>query len=482
MDRHATRCIERGNQPGACVSQVGNNAAPDHLELLIAHLDAHRDPASVPAEAQQSAKTFVLDSLGVALSGASVAQSGQLLNAVRGWGHGDDASVWGSTEKMPAASAALVNAFHIHNQEFDCVHEPAVVHPMAVIFAALMAYAERAGNVSGTRLLAALALAVDVAAVIGMSATKPIRFFRPAQCGALGATAGMAVLAGFDREQMRNAFGITYSQLAGTMQAHIEGSPTLALQVGFAARAAVCAVDLAAQGFRGPHQVFDGKHGYFSLFEQDANPAPAFAELGRVWQITRVSHKPFPTGRAAHGGIAGLQALMAAHHFTAADVASVVLSAPPLIRQLVDRPMLTDMNVSYARLCLPYLAAVTLTQGTVGLDAYAPAMMCDADLFDIAKKVRLHADSNDNVNALAPQHLSVHLHDGRQLAYAMAQVYGAPEAPMSVSAQHAKFVDCCAHAVNPLPPENVTALIEALTSLEQCPDVSTVIAMTSRAA
>ncbi len=448
----------------------------DRIEILIEHLQTHMMPSSIPEAAIAAAKIFVLDSIGVALAGARHPDSPAVLAAVSGWGQGSDARVWGSDVALPAPSAALVNAFHIHNQEFDCVHERAVVHPMAVILAALIAYAERKKNVSGQALLAAIVLAVDVATVIGMSATKPIRYFRPAQCGALGATAGMTVLAGFSRHQMRDAFGITYSQLAGTMQAHIEGTPTLALQVGFAARAAVCAVDLAAVGFKGPHQVLDGQHGYFTLFEQEARPDPAFAEIGNVWQITRVSHKPYPTGRAAHGGIAGLIHLMSTHQFSADDVLEITLYAPPLIRQLVDRPMLaTNMPMSYARLCLPYLAAVTLVKGAVGLDAYTPQLMSDEKIFALAAKVALVADDNQNVNALAPQHLTVTLNDGRKLTHAMPQVYGAPASPMSVVDQQAKFIDCCRHAKTPLADEAIVALMHAINNIESVDDVSHII-------
>lgn len=452
----------------------------DRIELLIAHLQPYARDASrcVPAEARDAARTFVFDSIGIALSGASVPQSSTLLSATRAWGQGDDAHVWGSRECLPAPSAALVNAFHIHNQEFDCVHERAVVHPMAVILAALLAFAERQGGVSGARLLTALALAVDIATVIGMSATKPIRYFRPAQCGAFGATAGMMVLAGFSDAKMRDGFGLTYSQLSGTMQAHIEGTPTLALQVGFAARAAVCAVDLAAHNFRAPHQVLDGKHGYFTLFEQDANPNPAFAALGKVWQITRVSHKPFPTGRAAHGGIAGLQSLMRTHGFHANDVSAVTLAAPPLIRQLVDRPMIANMNVSYARLCLPYLAAVTLKTGGVNLAAYTPTLMNDAGIAALAAIVKLVADANTDVNALAPQSLTVALHDGLTFTHAMPQVYGAPEAPMHIDAQREKFIHCCKHAPTPLSESHIAALMQCIDNIAQCDDVATMVAHT----
>ena len=450
----------------------------DRIELLIAHLDSYRDPMSVPAPARNAAKKFMFDSIGVALAGGAVAQSALVLNAARSWGSGADARVWGSAQRLPAPSAAMVNAFHIHNQEFDCVHERAVVHPMAVILATLFAVAERKKNVSGTAFLSALALAVDVATTIGMCATKPLRFFRPAMCGCLGAAAGAALLGGLDKAQMRDAFGIAYSQLAGTMQAHVEGTPTLGLQVAFAARAAVCAADLAAAGFRGPHKILDGQHGYFALFEAGAAPDAAFAELGNVWQIERVSHKPFPTGRAAHGGIAGVRALMAEHGFGADDVESIVLRAPPLIRQLVDRPMTSNMNISYARLCLPYLAAVTMIDGTVTLDAYRAETLADARVFALAARVKLVADTNLDPNALAPQHLSVRLKNGQTFEHAMPAVFGAPEAPMSTIDQREKFVDCCHHALHPLANEEIHALTDAIDNIEKFDDVATLLDLT----
>jgi aconitate decarboxylase len=450
----------------------------DRIELLIAHLDSHRDPMSVPAPARNAAKKFMFDSIGVALAGGAVAQSALVLNAARSWGSGADARVWGSAQRLPAPSAAMVNAFHIHNQEFDCVHERAVVHPMAVILATLFAVAERQKTISGMAFLSALALAVDVATTIGMCATKPLRFFRPAMCGCLGAAAGAALLAGLDKEQMRDALGIAYSQLAGTMQAHVEGTPTLALQVAFAARAAVCAADLAAAGFRGPHKILDGQHGYFALFEAGAAPDAVFAELGKIWQIERVSHKPFPSGRAAHGGIAGLRALMAEHGFVADDVESVVLSAPPLIRQLVDRPMTRDMNISYARLCLPFLAAVTMIEDTITLDAYRTETLADARVFALAARVKIVVDTNPDPNVLAPQHLSVRLKNGQTFEHAMPAVFGAPEAPMSSLDQRAKFDDCCRHALNLLNKNEIQTLVNAIDNIEQLDDVATLLDLT----
>ena len=164
---------------------------------------------------------------------------------------------------LPAPTAALCNGYHIHNSEYDCVHEAAVVHPMAVLLSAAMAHAERARGVSGRDLLCAIALGVDVGVGIGLGSKAPLRFFRPATAGAFAATAAIGRLMDFDAKTLTHAFGIVYGQLCGTMQAHAEGSPLLAMQIGFNARNAVAACDMAASGLLGPQDILEGPFGFY---------------------------------------------------------------------------------------------------------------------------------------------------------------------------------------------------------------------------
>ena len=51
--------------------------------------------------------------------------------------------------RLPAAGAAFLNAWQMHNQEFDCLHEGAVVHAMASVLPAALAVAETRGGISG---------------------------------------------------------------------------------------------------------------------------------------------------------------------------------------------------------------------------------------------------------------------------------------------------------------------------------------------
>ena len=71
-------------------------------------------------------------------------------------------------------------------------------HPMAASLPVLLGWAERDGGVSGARLIRAVVVAVDVAATLGLCSRAPMRFFRPANAGGFGATAGLAMLAGLD--------------------------------------------------------------------------------------------------------------------------------------------------------------------------------------------------------------------------------------------------------------------------------------------
>lgn len=410
-------------------------------ERLVRH--ALETPYSaLPPEAVRAAKTFILDTVGVGVAGAMAPYADLIVDAAKIWGGGVlPATVLGRDLELPAPSAAFVNGFQIHCQEYDCVHEPAVVHPMATIFAALSAEAQRSSPVSGRAFLTAIALAVDVAAGLGVAAKSGIRFFRPATAGIFGATLGAARLRRFDREQALDALGYALAFCSGTMQAHVEGKPALPVQIGNAARGALMACDLAAAGLPGPHEVVDGPFGYLPLFEQDSDLAPVLEGLGQIWRIAEVSHKPFPTGRAAQGGIVAIQRLRDMG-VTADNLDRLTLTAPPLIYRLVGRPYKDGMGVNYARLCFAYVGAVALIEGTVGLGDFAAARLGDPAIAGVARRISVIDDGSPDPAAFTPQHARAVLKDGRVFETTIDALYGAPQDPMSHDAHLEKFRAC----------------------------------------
>ncbi|HEV2956492.1 MAG TPA: MmgE/PrpD family protein [Xanthobacteraceae bacterium] len=436
----------------------------------------------LPDGTVRAAKVFILDTLGVGLAGSAGPMARELAAASAAWGEGAQARVWGSGIARPAAAAAMCNAYQVHNSEFDCVHEEAVVHAMTVVLPAAIAGAERARNIGGADLIAAITVGVDVAAGLGVAAATGLRFFRPATAGALGAAAALGKLMGFDQRKMINAFSIAYAQLCGTMQAHTEGSALLAMQMGFAARNAVVACDLAALGFDGPKNVLEGPFGYFKLFEPGGLPARVVRELGRRWFIAELAHKPFPSGRATHGIVEACLALRRAHRLAPDAIERVTARVPPLVHHLVGRAPHEEMQANYARLCAPYVAACALRRDGVRLEDFTPAAYRDAPTQDLARHVSIKVCDAGNPNALTPVELEIALRDGTRHATRIETVYGNPAKPLSRADHLAKFRSNCAAAARPLPPQNVERVIERVDRIEEIADVTELVDLLTPAA
>ncbi len=148
-------------------------SVPNAAELFAVYAAGVRYE-DIPRAAIERAKVFILDSLGVGIAGSSAPGRSEILAAARRWGVGEEVSLWGGGGKLPAPAAAMLNAFQMHCQEYDCVCEPAVLHPMATLLPAALAYAEREGGISGKQLLAAVAVGVDVSGWIGIASTQPL--------------------------------------------------------------------------------------------------------------------------------------------------------------------------------------------------------------------------------------------------------------------------------------------------------------------
>lgn len=449
---------------------MSNTPSPVRDRLIEHALEARPDPT-----ARDHARSWLGDTLMVGIAGSGHPDRQAIDGVVCGFGAGSAARSLGDGTRWPTVSAALLNAWQIHNQEFDCVHEPAVVHPMAVIGGSLLGWADARGGIDGRRLLDAIVIAVDAAATLGLMAVRPMRFFRPAMCGAFGAVLGLARLAGFDPATSRQALGLAWCQLSGNMQAHLEGSPALALQIGFNARAAVGAIEFAAAGVAGPEDSIDGPYGYLELIEGEYDRA-ALERVGHIDAVAEISHKPWPTGRAAHGALEGLRRLLV-EGLDPEQIESLELAAPPLVKRLIDRPARADMQPAYARLCLPWLASVCLTRGDVGLADFSAEALSDPHRGRFADRVTVTGlDEATDPNTLAPQVLTVTTRAGQRHRLRLESALGSPERPLDESARHAKASACCDFAG--LNRRRQAELLNAIAAIERCEDIRSLIDLT----
>lgn len=423
---------------------------------------------SLDQATRDTAVAFIRDTLAVGAAGARAAHADDVLSISRAWGEGEGAGVLGRPDlRLPPNAAAFVNAFQIHGQEFDCVHEAAVLHPLSTLVAALLAELARGEPIGGTELLSAIVAGVDIAVALGLAAPGPFNFFRPAVAGIFGSTAGIARARRLPAAVARDALGHGLAFASGTMQAHVEGKPGLPLQVANAARNSLLAIDLARAGVPGVEQPIEGPFGYAALFE----PGSAFdldrARLGQGYRIADLSWKPFATGRAAHGGIVAVQQMAREQGVGANMLLTLEYRAPPLIKRLVGRPATAAMTPGYARLCLPYLAAVTLLRGEVTVDDFTPERLGDPRVLAMAGRISVSDNGNPDPAAFVPAEAIARLTDGRIVMIPVSALLGSPQWPLDETMQRAKMEQCLGFVGLA---DKQDALWEAIDALADAPD------------
>src|SRR5689334_11478473 len=379
--RPVVRPVGAGPRQGR---RTGTKPMRDAIRLFAEHVSGTRFE-DLPEAAVRAARIFILDTLGVGLAGSNGPRVADLIEgSVAMLGNGP-ARCWGHRRSLSAPGAAMINGYQIHNSEFDCVHEVAVIHPLTVCLAAVMAHADRAGDVSGRDLVTAAVLGVDTACHLGVAATTGLRFFRPATAGIFAAAAGLGSVLAFDADRQTALFGHVYGQLCGTMQPHSEGSMLLGLQIGFNARNAVIAADLAGRGIPSIENVLNGQFGYFGLIEAAGDLNRIAGDIGKVWRITEVAHKPFPSGRATHGMLDGFMQLQAEHGFRAAELEGAEAHVPPLTQHLIGRPVTDDMSINYARLCGSYVSACALLHGALSIEDFTDTSRHEPERLALAR-------------------------------------------------------------------------------------------------
>jgi len=404
--------------------------SPATDRLLAFARAGHALPDSVVADTRR----LVRDTLAVGCAGASAPGAEAVLAVARRMGVGVEVPLLGTAERLPAPAAAFVNGFRIHALEWDAVHEPAVVHALSVVTAAVHAVAHRQGGLSADEALLAVAIGVEIASLLGEAATTPLTFFRPATAGVMGASVAAARLMGADPA---DALGFALAQAAGTMQAHVEGSVALAVQVGLAARAAVTAADLATQGLRAPRDAIEGPYGYLALFDR-GELGPQTGQLGGRWRIAEVSVKPWPCGRASHGVLGALALCPGARRIEA--------RVPPLVARLVGRPWHDGMSPAWARLCLPFLIACLRADGHVDPRRFTAVHVADPAFRRLADDFTLAIDDNPDPNALVPQTVVL---DDKPIR--LEALPGSPANPLSPEAAAAKEALALSLAPEPHP-------------------------------
>ena len=122
----------------------------------------------LPAEVVLKAKGIVLDTLGCAIAGYTLAshEFHWIYDLAKEMGGNPESTVWLAGMKTSCPQAAMVNGTLVHTVDFDDTHLGSIAHLGASVVSSVLAVGEKTGA-DGPSFLTALVLAYEVAGRIG---------------------------------------------------------------------------------------------------------------------------------------------------------------------------------------------------------------------------------------------------------------------------------------------------------------------------
>jgi 2-methylcitrate dehydratase PrpD len=442
----------------------------DPAWLLARHI-CRTGFADLPASAVASARRDILDTFGCMLGGSGSPGIDALFTVISHWGGRPESRVLLRATRLPAPQASLLNASMGHGLDFDdTLDTGGSIHPGVSVLGAVLAVSDSLGGVSGRDVLLAVALGLDISCRIALASTLDRGWHRTAAIGVFGATAAAGKLIGLTPEQMLNAFGIAYSHAAGNRQCILDGALTKRMQAGQAASAGVFSAVLAQTGFTGAHNIFNGRFGFFELYQPNGSDASVLVrDLGKAFRGEALSYKPYPCGRPLHGAIdAALAARARLGIERPGEIAAVTIEADPaghsdqFGRGAAKRRPTQVVEAQFAQ---PFLIATALAYGKVGIKEVDG--LGDASVLDLADRIAGVAQHGRAKGSLG---ITVQTADGRSVSVEATDPIGSPQKPLTKPQCEAKFRDCARNAVQPLFEARVDAALAIIGGLETLPD------------
>lgn len=399
-----------------------------------------------PETALEHTRHLVLDSVGVTLGGTRLPQGEAMTEFWAARGGTPEATVPGASEKLPLTTAAAVNCYLANLLDYDDTYSgKAIGHPGATVVPAALAVAETHGA-DDRELLAAVLAGYEVSIRVGDAIMpSPERSREVVGTGTwqvFGPAAAAAKLLDLSPASTADALGLAATNapvpLVRKVGIEAERFQWLKNNYGWTALGGVVAAELAAKGFRGSRDVFDGPTGFWRMAGSDSfDPSVLHRPVEEWVAVTDVSFKPYPACRWTHATLDCV-----------ADLADEV--NPDRIERVEvetfhEGAALDDIpeTVFDAQFSLPYVVAVSLLGYDPGFEWLSEDRLADPRVAVLMERVHTTADEKlstryEETGEMAAS-VRVLLDDGTELTASTDHPRGGPENPISDAAVREKY-------------------------------------------
>jgi len=411
---------------------TADHHAPPITQILARFVATHPSRGWSDAVDREAHRTF-LNWVGCAVGAATHDAPEAALAALTMLQPSPQATVLGRSEKLDMAGAALLNGISSHTFDFDDTHLKTIIHPAGPVASAALALAEHLGS-SGRALIDALVLGIDVSCRMG-NLMYPEHYDRgwhiTGSTGMLGAAAACARLLGLDEHQTMMALGIAASQPVGLREQF--GTMTKPFHPGGAARAGLLSALLAKNGFTASPRALEAPRGFAQVVSTKCDWVEATDELGRRFEISFNTYKPFACGIVIHPSIDACVQLREQGVVPDA-VERIELKVHSLVLELTGKKEPADGL--QAKFSVYHGCAAGLIFGRAAEAEFADAIVTRDDVVALRRKVVATVD--DAIDEASVDVTAV-LRDGRRVHVFVEHAIGSMQRPMSDAALDAKF-------------------------------------------
>jgi 2-methylcitrate dehydratase PrpD len=464
--------------------------AQKNITKILAEYLANARFEDLPDEAIESTKTHIMHTLGTIVAGSRAPGVQQVLNCVSQWGAKDESTVLVYGNKLPAPSAALVNAMMGHCFHIDMKDDRRSYPTGVAAVPAALALVERLGHISGKELINAVCLGIEMGIRISLAIKPPqqINIKVPKEIqgfiqmlGPFAAAVACSKLLRLNESQIYNA--LAFSCRRAGMHGVVMG--VLALNeihgAGFPSASGVQTALLAAEGFPTPdHDALQGGHGFFQLFYKEEGDLDLLvSDLGERHEIVWANPKPFPSHRGTHPGITGVLAILQKTKIAPEQVEEVRIYVEKGRMEFFERerskryrpPILADVQHSH-----PYLVAIALLKGKLSVEDFTEEAIRDEKVLKYAERVKVLHDPKLELDhgpmVIKPNVVEIVTRDGKVYSERVEYPKGHPNNPLTQDEKLAYFRDLTKFSAKPLPPENIEKTISLISKMEESQDVS----------
>lgn len=268
---------------------------------------------TIPEDVLVRARHCLLDWLGVTLAGAGEALSRIVREEAADEGGRGEATIFGTSLRLPVAQAAFVNGTAGHALDYDDVIEAMWGHPTVGVAPVVFALGERLEADAGA-VLAAFVAGVEVSSRLGvmMGAGQYGRgWHATGTLGAFGATVAAARLLGLDTEQTAHALGVAATQASGLKA--MFGTMCKPLHAGHAAAIGLRAASLARRGFTARTDALECAQGFADAHGGAFEVRDDLGAATDAFHLRDVLFKYHASCYGTHGAIEAAQGLRASH-------------------------------------------------------------------------------------------------------------------------------------------------------------------------